>query len=93
MLSMYFFADETLQSPPPGFDSVLGVKQSMAAPSFFVENEYVVFDAEQVRIKYLVEFVEGKEKQWLPRLVDEPKKMNVTPIFSQLCDRYPKILM
>lgn len=59
----YLFADETLQRPPAGFDSVLGVKQTSQQPSFFTENEYVVFDTERVMIKYVVEFLQVGESR------------------------------
>ena len=54
-MQKYTTPSPTLQEPPAGFGSVLGLKNSPSKPSFFTENEYVVFNTDQVRIKYLVE--------------------------------------
>eukprot|EP00759_Apiculatamorpha_spiralis_P052789 PhF_6_TR601/c0_g2_i1/m.714/K10798/PARP; poly [ADP-ribose] polymerase len=40
---------------PQGFDSVHGVKSSVDAPTQFMDDEYVVYRAEQQRMAYLVE--------------------------------------
>ena len=45
-----------LTKAPDGFDSVLGVKRNEYNESPFMHNEFVVYDARQSRIRYLIEF-------------------------------------
>lgn len=52
----YFDYDCLLTQAPDGYQSVRGVKSSEDVESKFIENEYVVYDARQCQIKYLVEF-------------------------------------
>ncbi|XP_064627264.1 protein mono-ADP-ribosyltransferase PARP4-like isoform X2 [Lineus longissimus] len=51
--------DTELKAPPNGYHSVLGVSKIHGSESQFVDDEYVIYDTKQQRIKYLVEF-------WLP---------------------------
>lgn len=51
----YMF-DTTLTSPPEGFDSVQGVGNSEIGKSYFMDNEFVVYDKNHQQLCYLVEF-------------------------------------
>ncbi|XP_076330882.1 uncharacterized protein LOC143236481 [Tachypleus tridentatus] len=51
----YMF-DTTLTSPPEGFDSVQGVGNSEIKKSYFMDNEFVVYDKNHQQLCYLVEF-------------------------------------
>ena len=57
----YFDYHSELEQADQGFDSSHGVKEN---DSKFKEDEYVIYDPKQCRLKYLIEFqVEGKLKQ------------------------------
>jgi poly [ADP-ribose] polymerase 2/3/4 len=45
-----------LAGPPAGFDSTHGVRNTPKTPSQFADDEYVIYNHEQQRIEYLVEF-------------------------------------
>jgi poly [ADP-ribose] polymerase len=45
-----------LAKPPGGYDSCHGVRRRPMKPSQFDDDEYVVYDARQQRMEYLVEF-------------------------------------
>ena len=49
-----------LTAPPPGFDSCHGVRRRALKPSQFDDDEYVIYDARQQRLEYLVEFSQEK---------------------------------
>mmetsp|Transcript_970 Transcript_970/g.3231 ORF Transcript_970/g.3231 Transcript_970/m.3231 type:complete len:2496 (+) Transcript_970:95-7582(+) len=48
--------DTELTAPPAGFDSVHGVSNRISAKSDFVDDEFVIYDPQRQRLKYLVEF-------------------------------------
>ena len=53
--------DVSLKSPPRGYDSVHGVRNSNLVNSEFEDDEFAIYDTAQQRLKYLVEFsVPGK---------------------------------
>jgi poly [ADP-ribose] polymerase len=62
----YYDYDTSLVKPPDGYDSVHGVRQSEEARSKFIDNEFVIYDLTQYRIKYIVELqyqpVDGESK-------------------------------
>lgn len=45
-----------LTEPPSGFNSVHGVRSTLSQPTDFVDDEYVIFNANQQQQEYLVEF-------------------------------------
>jgi poly [ADP-ribose] polymerase len=45
-----------LSGPPSGYDSCHGVRHTPKTPSQFADDEFVVYDARQQRLEYLVEF-------------------------------------
>ena len=45
-----------LSGPPPGYDACHGVRHTPKTPSQFADDEFVVYDARQQRLEYLVEF-------------------------------------
>ncbi len=45
-----------LERPPEGFDSCHGVRHKLLKPSQFADDEYVVYNTNQQRLEYLVEF-------------------------------------
>ena len=45
-----------LQAPPDGYDSCHGVRARAGAHSQFADDEYVIYDTNQQRLEYLVEF-------------------------------------
>lgn len=52
----YYDYDVSLVRPPDGYQSVRGVKSSDETQSKFNENEYVIYDSKQYKLRYLVEF-------------------------------------
>ncbi|KAL3871218.1 hypothetical protein ACJMK2_039226 [Sinanodonta woodiana] len=48
--------NKSLTEPPEGYQSVHGIKATENCPSDFKVDEYVVYNTNQQRIKYLVEF-------------------------------------
>ena len=66
----YYDFDPSLVKAPNGFHSVRGVKSSMETNSKFEENEYVVYDTRQYKLRYLVELecapFSEKEKFYSP---------------------------
>ncbi|KAL5017637.1 hypothetical protein ScPMuIL_007226 [Solemya velum] len=49
--------DTSLVSPPTGYHSVHGMKQTAKCTSQFKDDEYVIYDPNQQRVRYLVEFI------------------------------------
>jgi poly [ADP-ribose] polymerase len=45
-----------LTAPPPGYDSTHGVRNKPGAHSEFADDEYVIYNADQQKMEYLVEF-------------------------------------
>lgn len=52
----YLDYDTSLTQAPLGYQSVRGVKRTSENFSKFSENEYVIYDTSQYKLKYLVEF-------------------------------------
>ncbi|KAK6170199.1 hypothetical protein SNE40_018651 [Patella caerulea] len=52
----FYESDPDLKQPPDGYDSVHGEKRNVDNGSQFMDNEYVIYNVKQQRIKYLVEF-------------------------------------
>ncbi|XP_072467757.1 protein mono-ADP-ribosyltransferase PARP4 isoform X2 [Notamacropus eugenii] len=48
--------DFSLTEPPPGYDSVHGIRRTEHIISDFQDDEFVVYKASQVKMKYLVNF-------------------------------------
>ncbi|CAH1248284.1 PARP4 [Branchiostoma lanceolatum] len=48
--------DSSLTQPPQGFNSVHGVKGTDEMPSEFKDDEYVIYNVQQQKMRYLVEF-------------------------------------
>ncbi|XP_073439175.1 protein mono-ADP-ribosyltransferase PARP4 isoform X5 [Dendrobates tinctorius] len=51
-----FHRNYTITEAPNGFDSVHGVQQKEGVKSDFTDDEYVVYDVSQVRMRYVVQF-------------------------------------
>ncbi|XP_040278398.1 protein mono-ADP-ribosyltransferase PARP4 [Bufo bufo] len=51
-----FRRDYTITEPPSGFHSVHGVQQKDGVNSDFTDDEYVVYNVNQVEMKYIVQF-------------------------------------
>ncbi|XP_056417671.1 protein mono-ADP-ribosyltransferase PARP4 isoform X4 [Hyla sarda] len=51
-----FHRDYTITEPPNGFHSVHGVRRKDGVNSDFSDDEYVVYDVNQVQMKYIVQF-------------------------------------
>ena len=45
-----------LTAPPEGYQSCHGVRARVLRPSQFADDEYVIYDPNQQRLEYLVEF-------------------------------------
>jgi poly [ADP-ribose] polymerase 2/3/4 len=45
-----------IEKPPEGFDSCHGVRHKLLSPSQFADDEYVIYNQNQQRLEYLVEF-------------------------------------
>ncbi|XP_074159822.1 protein mono-ADP-ribosyltransferase PARP4 isoform X2 [Sminthopsis crassicaudata] len=48
--------DFSLTEPPPGYDSVHGIRRTEQIISDFEDDEFVVYNTSQVKMKYLVKF-------------------------------------
>ncbi|KAG8545369.1 hypothetical protein GDO81_021002 [Engystomops pustulosus] len=51
-----FHRDYTITEPPNGFHSVHGVQRKEGVNSDFTDDEYVVYDVNQVQMRYVVQF-------------------------------------
>ncbi|TRY93758.1 hypothetical protein DNTS_023453 [Danionella cerebrum] len=62
--------DTSLTCPPYGFHSVHGVRRTLHKRSDFEDDEFVVYNTEQIRLKYVVQFtLEGDElKEFNPQI-------------------------
>ncbi|XP_072253698.1 protein mono-ADP-ribosyltransferase PARP4 [Leuresthes tenuis] len=49
--------DQTLTQAPDGHHSVHGVRHTEKTPSDFEDDEFVVYSADQVKLKYVVQFI------------------------------------
>lgn len=67
--------------PPPGYDSVHAVKDDTEAPSAFEEDEWVVYNVAQQRIKYVVDLApcaNADSKQAKPIATAAPQRAGST---------------
>ncbi|XP_051563923.1 protein mono-ADP-ribosyltransferase PARP4 isoform X2 [Myxocyprinus asiaticus] len=48
--------DTTLTSAPEGYSSVHGVRRTPKTPSEFEDDEYVVYNPDQIKLKYVVQY-------------------------------------
>ncbi|XP_065065834.1 protein mono-ADP-ribosyltransferase PARP4-like isoform X2 [Rhopilema esculentum] len=59
----YMEFDHSLTKPPDGFNSTHGVRGGSSTATKFKDDEFVIYDAAQQRIRYLVEFtIDGDAK-------------------------------
>lgn len=49
----FYDFDQSLSKPPEGYDSTHGVRNEGDASSKFKDDEYVVYDTTQQRIRYM----------------------------------------
>uniref|UniRef100_A0A673KKC3 Poly [ADP-ribose] polymerase n=1 Tax=Sinocyclocheilus rhinocerous TaxID=307959 RepID=A0A673KKC3_9TELE len=77
--------DTTLTCAPDGYHSVHGVRRSPNRLSEFEDDEFVVYNTEQIRLKYLVQYsLEGDElKEFQPHINTQ---------LTQITDTAPDIL-
>ncbi|XP_034549459.1 protein mono-ADP-ribosyltransferase PARP4 isoform X8 [Notolabrus celidotus] len=70
----------TLTEAPEGYNSVHGVRLSRGNGSNFLDDEYVVYSPDQVKLKYVVQFsIEGDElKEFCPE-VSTPSEPSTLP--------------
>ncbi|XP_068123037.1 protein mono-ADP-ribosyltransferase PARP4 isoform X2 [Hyperolius riggenbachi] len=61
--------DYTITEPPEGFHSMHGVRSDVWKNSNFVDDEYVVYNVDQVKMRYVVQFCTNKDK---PKLLRKP---------------------
>ncbi|KAL0184101.1 hypothetical protein M9458_019797, partial [Cirrhinus mrigala] len=78
--------DTTLTCAPAGYHSVHGVRRTPNRLSEFEDDEFVVYNTEQIRLKYMVQYsLEGDElKEFRPQI-------NTFVELSQLSDTRPDI--
>lgn len=88
--------DSTLTRAPPGTHSVHGVSSRTSPGSDFEDDEWVVYNNNQVMMSYLVEF-ESEEKRRLPppskmgeRKAEEQARTAVTPKLTAVPDSTPR---
>ncbi|KAK5576799.1 hypothetical protein RB653_007943 [Dictyostelium firmibasis] len=53
----------SLQGPPLGYQSCKGLKSSLTNPTDFKNNEYVIYNPNQTKLSFLIEYIEKKEKK------------------------------
>ncbi|XP_072261315.1 protein mono-ADP-ribosyltransferase PARP4 isoform X2 [Pyxicephalus adspersus] len=53
--------DYSIIKPPEGFHSLHGVRNDVWKNSHFVDDEYVVYDVNQVKMRYVVQFCTSKD--------------------------------
>ncbi|PKU38634.1 poly [Limosa lapponica baueri] len=73
--------DYSLSNAPSGFDSVHGVRKTGGISSDFEDDEFVVYETRQVKIRYVVKFclAEDKIKQFQPAVGMELEQDNNEP--------------
>ncbi|KAK3543416.1 hypothetical protein QTP70_020438 [Hemibagrus guttatus] len=71
--------DFTLTSAPEGYNSVHGVRRTQKARSDFEDDEYVVYNTDQIRLKYVVRYLlpEDEVKDFQPHV-----DMTLAPLVS-----------
>ncbi|XP_064614206.1 LOW QUALITY PROTEIN: protein mono-ADP-ribosyltransferase PARP4-like [Liolophura sinensis] len=52
----FYTQQPDLTAPPPGYDSVHGVAHSPQQPSFFKNDEFAIYQSNQQKLRYLIEF-------------------------------------
>ncbi|KAK7486590.1 hypothetical protein BaRGS_00022115, partial [Batillaria attramentaria] len=67
----YTTTDTTLRQPPEGYDSVHGVGKTQDNSSVFQDDEYVIYNVNQQRLRYLVEFTINKESSTVTLVPDD----------------------
>ncbi|KAL1268028.1 hypothetical protein QQF64_033391 [Cirrhinus molitorella] len=79
--------DTTLTCAPDGYHSVHGVQRTPNRLSEFEDDEFVVYNTEQIRLKYVVQYsLDGDElKEFQPQI-------NTFVELSQLTDTMPDVL-
>lgn len=55
--------DTILSAPPTGYESVHGVRSTPSKRTQFADDEYVVYNTQQQRMAYLVEFATAKDRE------------------------------
>ncbi|XP_075054979.1 protein mono-ADP-ribosyltransferase PARP4-like isoform X2 [Mixophyes fleayi] len=70
----FYKRDYTITEPPSGFHSIHGVRSEGSNNSDFKDDEYVVYDVNQVKMRYIVQFCTHNDD--LDSLMD--------PVFSHL---------
>ncbi|XP_060785558.1 protein mono-ADP-ribosyltransferase PARP4 isoform X2 [Neoarius graeffei] len=66
--------DFTLTSAPEGYNSVHGVRRTPKTRSDFEDDEYVVYNTDQIRLKYVVQYILTEDE-----LKDFQPSVNMTP--------------
>ncbi|XP_068123023.1 protein mono-ADP-ribosyltransferase PARP4-like isoform X2 [Hyperolius riggenbachi] len=61
--------DYTITEPPEGFHSIHGVRSDVWKNSDFVDDEYVVYNVNQIKMRYIVQFGANKDQ---PNLQADP---------------------
>ncbi|XP_074640441.1 protein mono-ADP-ribosyltransferase PARP4-like isoform X3 [Tubulanus polymorphus] len=59
----YYNNAPDLKSAPPGFNSTQGVGTHKGNTSDFEDDQYVIYDAKQQRLRYIIEIFDKNEKQ------------------------------
>ncbi|XP_075054975.1 protein mono-ADP-ribosyltransferase PARP4-like isoform X2 [Mixophyes fleayi] len=70
----FYKRDYTITEPPSGFHSIHGVRSEGSNNSDFTDDEYVVYDVNQVKMRYIVQFCTNNDD--VDSLMD--------PVFSHL---------
>jgi len=77
-----FSAPRAERGCPTGYQSVLGLGIAPGRVTEFEDNEYVVFDPSQIRVKYLVEFTAFGETAIIPTIVPKSAPPPPPPIVA-----------
>uniref|UniRef100_A0A8C1YSN7 Poly [ADP-ribose] polymerase n=1 Tax=Cyprinus carpio TaxID=7962 RepID=A0A8C1YSN7_CYPCA len=80
--------DTTLTCAPDGYHSVHGVQRSPNRLSEFEDDEFVVYNTEQIRMKYVVQYsLEGDElKEFQPQIKTFVELSHLTDTTADVCD-------
>uniref|UniRef100_A0A8C1M0Q6 Poly [ADP-ribose] polymerase n=1 Tax=Cyprinus carpio TaxID=7962 RepID=A0A8C1M0Q6_CYPCA len=80
--------DTTLTCAPDGYHSVHGVRRSPNRLSEFEDDEFVVYNTEQIRMKYVVQYsLEGDElKEFQPQIKTFVELSHLTDTTADVCD-------
>lgn len=77
-------ADPSFTSPPSGYDSIHGMKSTVEMGTSFIDDEYVIFNLAQHKMKYFIEYSIPTTTQQQQTETPENENITILPSSSDL---------